>query len=198
MLPPFKAGLRDAAARSAPADRSYHVSRMTHPSEDPALRLDHVEAGGLEFREIRSDAILDDEAIEAAIIGLAHGRVDAHLRRDARDHELTDRAIVEDGVQIGGEESAFARLVDHRLAGARVELRDDVVPGLAADEDAAERTAVADRFVAASALLLRQGKIGEIRAMSLTRVDDEKAGRSPRLEQTPVRLDRAAQLRHVV
>ena len=58
------------------------------PAENPALRLDHLEAHLLEFREIRADAILEHEAVEPAIVGLAHRGVDADLGGDAADDQL--------------------------------------------------------------------------------------------------------------
>ena len=47
-------------------------------------------------------------------------------------------------VEVGGVERALARLVDHGLAGERIELGNDVVAGLAADQDAPHRAGIAD------------------------------------------------------
>jgi len=122
----------------------------------------------------------------------------AHLGGDARDDELLDAAVLENRVQVRGVECALAGLVDHRLGRQRAKLRDDVVPSLTADEDAAHRPGIPDRRLAASANLFRRRQIGEIRAMPLTRVDDLKPALAPRFEQPAVRLDGAAKLRDIV
>ena len=49
--------------------------------------------------------------------------------------------------EIGLVERALARLVDHRLVRQRIKLGNDVVAGLAADQDAAHRAAGADAVV---------------------------------------------------
>ena len=71
----------------------------------------------MEFGKIGPHAILENEAVVAAIVGLAHRGVDAHLGRHAGDDELLDASVLQDGVEIGGVERALAGLVDDRLAG---------------------------------------------------------------------------------
>ena len=91
---------------------------VRYPAEDAALRLDHLQAHRLELGEIGADAVLRHEAVVAAVVGFAHGGVHADLGGHAGDDELRDAAVLQDGVQVGGEERALARLVDHRLATA--------------------------------------------------------------------------------
>src|SRR5208282_6558557 len=107
------------------------------PAEDAALRLDHTQPHLLKLREVRSDAIGDDEAVVPAVVSLAHRRVDTDLGGDPADDQLGDAAVLQHRVEVGGEERALARLVDDRLARLRVEFGDDVVPGLAPHQDAA-------------------------------------------------------------
>src|SRR5439155_1205473 len=75
--------------------------------------------------------------------------------------------------EVGGAERALAGLVDDRLAGKRRQLGDDFPARLAAHQDAAARTRVADAGAdtpRAPALVFR--KICEIGAMSLAGVED--------------------------
>src|SRR5260370_19855336 len=97
-------------------DRREHVSRARHPAENAALGLDHLETHLLEFGKVRADAVLGDQAVVAAVVGLADGGVDAHFGGDAGDDELGDAAVLEDRMQVGGVEGALAGLVDDRLA----------------------------------------------------------------------------------
>jgi hypothetical protein len=63
--------------------------------------------------------------------------VHADLGGDPGDDEARDAVRGEDVAEVGGVERALAGLVDDRLAVDRVQLVDDVVTALAADEDAA-------------------------------------------------------------
>ena len=54
-----------------------------HPAEDAALRLDHLQRHLVELREIRGDAVRQHQAFVAAVVRLAHRRLDAHLGGDA-------------------------------------------------------------------------------------------------------------------
>src|ERR1700730_14053575 len=155
------------APRSAPADRRDDIGRGSHPTENAALRLDHFQAHVLEFGKVGTHAILRHQAVVAAVVGLANRSVDAHFGGDAGDDELGDAAMLQDRMQVGRVEGALAGLVDDRLAGRGIELGNDVVAGLAAHQDAAHRTAVADRGLAAAARLLGRRQVGEVRAMTL-------------------------------
>ena len=61
-------------------------------------------------------AILQQQAFEAAVVGLAHGGVDADVGGDAGEDDVLDAALVEDQLEVGGAERALAGLVDDRLA----------------------------------------------------------------------------------
>src|ERR1700761_5636420 len=53
--------------------------RAGDPAEDAALRLDHFQSHLLELGEVRADAILQHEAVVAAVVGLADSGVHADL-----------------------------------------------------------------------------------------------------------------------
>src|SRR5215467_8117151 len=108
--------------------------RGRDPSEYSALRLDHREPGLVEFWEIRGTAIRQHDAAEAAIISLAYSGVDADFACDATHQQRLDAAVAQHQLEISLAERTLARLVDHRLAGNRIKLGDDVVTGLAANE----------------------------------------------------------------
>src|SRR5580704_13136858 len=155
--------------------------RPSNPAEDPALRLDHLQAHLLELRKVRADAILEHEAVETPVIGLAHRGVDADLGGDAADDQLLDAAMFEDRVEVGRVERALARLVDDRLAGQWVELGNDVVAGLAAHEQPAHRCRVADLEGGVAAHLLCRSEIGEVGPVAFAGVDHRKPRAARRL-----------------
>src|SRR5258706_9280987 len=121
---------------------SENFFRIRYPAKDAPLRFDHAKAHFLEFREIGTDAIGWHQTIVAAIVRFADCRIDAHLGGDTGDDELLDAAILQDRVQIGGEERAFTRLVDHGFFGQGVEFRDNVVARFSANENASHRAGI--------------------------------------------------------
>src|SRR3954467_6765283 len=62
--------------------------RVRDPAEDAALGLDHLQAHLVKFGEVGCAAVGDDDAAIAAVIGLAHGGVDAHFSGDAAHQEI--------------------------------------------------------------------------------------------------------------
>ena len=165
----------------------------------PPCALIISSADPLEFGKIGRDAVLEHQAVVAAVVGLADRGVDADFGGDAADNELLDAATAQDGVEVGGVEGALAGLVDHRLAGRGLQLVDDVMTMFAAHEDAAHRTGIADAVRKPAARLLGGRKIGQIGAMALAGVDDSGCRPSRAASRTRGgRRDRLAQQRHVV
>src|SRR5262245_4033414 len=121
-------------------NRLDEILGIRHPSEDGALRLDHLEADALELGEIRRHAVAQHDALEAAVVCLAYRGMDAHLERHAANHERLDAAVEKNLLQIGGVEGPFAGLIDHRLPRDGIELVDDVVTLLPPHQDAAHRS----------------------------------------------------------
>src|SRR5581483_7884158 len=124
--------------------RLQYCGGVRDPAEDAALGLDHLQAHLVKLGEVRRAAIRDDDAAIAAVIGLAHGGVDAHFGGDAAHEQILDAVLLQHVGELGGVERALAGLVDHDFAVERIELGDDVVTGLAANEDAAHRPGIAD------------------------------------------------------
>ena len=89
----------------------------------PPCALIISSADALELGEVGGDAVLEHQAVVAAVVGLAHRGVDADLGGDAADDELCDAAAAQDGVEVGGVERALAGLVDDRLAGDAASVR---------------------------------------------------------------------------
>ncbi len=88
----------------------------TAPNTPPCI-VDHLDRGGVIAGVGRAAAVFEDQAFEAAVIGLAHGGVDADVGRDAGQNEVVDPARAQDEFEVGGAERALAGLVDDRLAG---------------------------------------------------------------------------------
>src|SRR6185436_16488732 len=182
----------------SPFQRFGKFVRVADPTENAALGLDHGERRGLELGEIRADAVLEHQAVVAAIVRFTHGRVHAHLRRDAAHHQLADAAVVQHRVEVGGVEGALAGLVDYRLARRRLELVDDVVAVFAPHQDAPHRSGVADAVLQPAAQLLARGQVGKVRAVPLARMDHEHPAAARRVEYLARGRDRFAQQRDVV
>ena len=108
--------LHEPVWRRSTRQRREHAARIGDPAEDPALRLDHREAHGVELGKVGRAAVARHDAAVAAIVGLAHGRVHADLGRDAAHDQRVDAAVAQELVQVGREERALARLVDDGLA----------------------------------------------------------------------------------
>src|SRR5208282_1457246 len=86
-----------------------------------------------------------------------------------------------------------------RLTLARLKLRDDFPTGLAAHQNAAARSGIADTgtdLPRAPALVCRQ--VGEIGAMAFAGMKDMEAIGARRSKRAPDRLDRRARQREVV
>src|SRR6516164_9748322 len=95
------------------------------PADDSALGADHVEGGHLELREIAFGGVLGQQALEAAVVGLAHGGLHANFRSDSGEHQLPDAEARQMILQARGVERALARLLDHDLAVPRCKLGKD-------------------------------------------------------------------------
>lgn len=76
-------------------------------SKDAALHLDHANRGRVVGRVRGGAAILQQEAFVAQVVGVAHGGVHAHIRRDARQNEVANAARAQNQVQIGPDKRAL-------------------------------------------------------------------------------------------
>ena len=146
------------------------------PAENAALGLDHLQAHLVEFGKVGCAAVRQHHAAIAAVVGFAHGGVDADLGGDAADQQILDAVALQHVAEFGGVERALARLVDHDLAVERIQLGNDVVAGLAANENAPHRPGIADAQRRRAALDLGRRRIRQIGQMALAGVHDQHAG----------------------
>ena len=80
----------------------------------------------------RARRIADGHGTESIRPRIPHGRLDANVRRDARDDELIDAALAQDGVEPRTPERRVPRLGDDGLVRRRLEVVEDLrVPGAA-------------------------------------------------------------------
>src|SRR5579863_2607335 len=114
------------------------------------------------------------------------------------DHQVLNSAIAQNRVQVGGEEGTFTRFIDNRFNGERIKFWNYVVSGFAAHKDATHRTGIADASRAATANLLSERQVGQIRAMTFSCVQHLQTGGTPRVEQFLVGLDGTTELRDIV
>ena len=69
-----------------------HSPTLRRPPHDAALRDNHLERGLLEVRKVRFGGVGDDEAVVAAVVGLADGGLHADLGGDAGDDQVSHPA----------------------------------------------------------------------------------------------------------
>jgi hypothetical protein len=148
----------------------------TGPADDGGLCADHLESGLFEVGEVAFGAVLDEEALVAAVVGFAHGGLDADFGSDAGDEEVGDAIAIEDLGERGVVERAFAGFVDDNFGGKRGEFGDDLMAVLAADEDTAHRAGIADFQFAISSVAFGGWAIGEVGFVAFACVDDGTAG----------------------
>jgi hypothetical protein len=134
----------------------------------------------------------------AAVIGLAHGGVDTDFGGDAADQQILDAVFLQQIVERGRVERAFAGLVDHDRVFCGVELRDDVVAGFAADQNPSHRARIADPHARRTARDLRRRRIGEIGQVPFAGVHHENSGVTCSLQHVGAGLDRTGRLRDIV
>src|SRR6476660_2117873 len=90
------AGTRCSAGERGGTKGRDDRGRVGHPSEDPALRGDHVQPHPLELRKVRPDAVRYDNRLVAAVIRFSDGGVHADLRGHPGHHELSDSCRLQD------------------------------------------------------------------------------------------------------
>src|SRR3984957_16087770 len=123
----------------------------------------------------------------------------ADISGDAGEHYFVDAGKPQHEFEIGGAKRALPRLVDDRLALTRRQLLDDLPAGLAAHQNTAAGSGIADTgadLTRAPALVCRQ--IGEVWSMPLAGMDHMKALEARGREDLFDRFDRRAGEREVV
>src|SRR3984957_14360552 len=146
-----------------------------------------------------SAAILEQEALESAIVRLAHGGMDADVGGDPGQDDVAKAFGAQHQFEVGGAKRALAGLVDDGLARRRFELRDDFPTRLAAHQDAAARTRIADAgadALRAPALVL--WKVGKVGAVTLPRVNDAVTFGAHGVEHGANRIYRRPRQREIV
>src|SRR4051794_2735684 len=105
---------------------------------------------------------------------------------------MRDATATQEQLEIGRVETAFARLVDNRLALDRRELGDDLPARLTTNQDPTERTRIADsRADLPAAPLLVERQVRQVRTMAFAGMDDQQAQLSRGLQDAPDRVDDA-------
>src|ERR1700675_3299734 len=92
----------------------------------------------------RSGAVREQKTFVAAVVGVAHGRVDTHVGRDAGERDVLNVLAMEQQVQVRPVEGTLAGFVDDCFTRERREFRDDLPTWLPANEDSSARSWIAD------------------------------------------------------
>ena len=160
-----KIGHGSAAMKSA---------RVGDGAEHAALHLDHLDGRVVVAAVGGAAAILEQQAFEAAVVGLAHGGVDADVGGDAGQHDVVGcRAIRSISSRSVAQNEPLPGLSMIGSPGSGRQFGDDLPARLAAHQDAAAGAGVADAgadALRAPALVGRQ--VGEIGPVALAGVDD--------------------------
>ena len=180
-------------------ERGAHRVARRRGAEHAVLHVDHLDRRGVVTGVGGAASVLEQEALVPAVVGLAHGGVDADVGGDAPEDDAFDPARAQDEVQVRRAEGSLPRLVHDVLGAQRVELGDDVPAGLAPYEDPAARPGVAD----ARARLPRPpplvvGEVRQGRAVALARVYHPDPRGASGGEDRAERLDGCSGQRHVV
>jgi hypothetical protein len=108
------------------------------------LHLDHLDSVVVIALVGRAAAVLEQQALEPAVVGLAHRCVDADVGRDPGQYDVVDAAQTQHELEIGRTERALTGFVDDRFAFRGREVRDDLPAGFAAHQYAAARPGITD------------------------------------------------------
>ena len=74
---------------------------MCHGAEHAALHGHHLERGEVVAVIGGAGAVLEQEALEAAVVRLAHRGVHAHVGRDAREDQMGDPLVAQHELEVG-------------------------------------------------------------------------------------------------
>src|SRR5690606_15910488 len=108
-------------------------------TDDPALSHQHGQGRLLECGKVAVGGILDQKAVKATVIGLAHAGLHADFGGHTGKQQRLDAAGTQPLLHIRGMEHALAGLVDDPLACQRTEGCNDLIAGLAAQSDRSGR-----------------------------------------------------------
>ncbi len=138
--------------------------------------------------------VADGQAVEAQVDRLAQCRGHADFGGHAREDQRLDATLAQQQVEIGMGEGAVAGLVDHRLAGQRLQFVDQVMAVFAAHQQPAKRAGRADRRAGGlGTVALGRRQVGQVRAMAFAGMHHQQPERPGLRQQAGDHRDRRAQ-----
>src|SRR5215831_12483834 len=108
-----RSNLNEAALTLEPPQ---DIGAARRPADDCSLGTNHLEGRDLERREVTFGAVLDEEAIVAPVIGLAHRGLHAAFGGHSGDDQRLDAAAAQLRVELRGVKRALSGFGDHQLA----------------------------------------------------------------------------------
>ena len=107
-----------ASTRAAPVSAEPRDERgaVGDRAEHAALHRHHLDRRVMVALVGGAAAIRQQQALETAVVGFAHGGVHAHVGGDAAQHDVVDAPGPKDQFQVGRAEAAFSGFVDHHFA----------------------------------------------------------------------------------
>lgn len=172
---------------------------MSHCAEHTALHFDHAQGRRMVGGIGRAAAVFEQHALEAAVIGFAHGGVHADIGGNAGQDQVVDAACAQDQFQIGGAEGAFAGFVDNDFARQWCQFFDDFPARFATHQNLAARARVANAGTDALRAPAFVGwQVTEVRAVAFSGMNNGEAERPHHRQQCLDRLDGRTGQRKVV
>jgi len=143
-------------------------------TEDSSRLLCGLNASVVKGGVSSSGAVLKKKALESSVVGVTHGRGDAHVSGDTSEDEVLDASIVEDDAEVSGVERSLSGLINDGLIFVWLEFGDDIPTGLLTNKNAtASNVAVTNSSVHSSGSPTLVGwKVRKIRAVTFSGVDD--------------------------
>mmetsp|Transcript_7941 Transcript_7941/g.16820 ORF Transcript_7941/g.16820 Transcript_7941/m.16820 type:complete len:221 (-) Transcript_7941:742-1404(-) len=129
----------------------------------------------MKFFIVRGSTILEHNALNPTVICLTHSCVNANLGSHSTHQQSLDTLVLQQQLQISLIECPFSWLVNNSLTTIlkRLQLRDNVVPDFASDQDSSIWAICAYGF---PVFCFDSCDISEIRSVSLASVDDSHTG----------------------
>lgn len=85
-------------------------------------------------------AILQEDAVEASIVGFSHRGKDADVGGHTRKNKVLDALVAKEELKVRVREGTTAGFVDNWLSWNRIQFIDGIMADLSADEEPSQRT----------------------------------------------------------
>lgn len=107
--------------------RVHYILQLGNCTEDSTLHFHRLYRAYVKGRLTGCSTIFKDNTIESPVIGLAHRRGHAYVRRHAREDKVLDTFVSEEKLKVRVRKGTTAGFVDYRFAGERIQFVNGVM-----------------------------------------------------------------------